>query len=111
MKETVKFQPSKAGSGLFSILPPPKNKMKRENRSRNLTPALPTAKPVQGTSSSLNLKPQGVRKVGLIPHRVANPVKPAPSKPKPADNSKKDTFIFHIAKLSQALTQPSRAEV
>jgi len=91
VKEPVKIQPSKAGSGLFSILPPPKNKMTRENRSSNLTPALPTAKPVQGTSSSLNLKPQGVRKVGLIPHRVANPVKPAPSKPKPADNSDEDS--------------------
>jgi len=92
-KEVVKIQPSKTGSGLFSLLPPPKNKMTRENRSGNQVPALPTAKPAQGQSSgNLNLKPQGVRKVGLIPHRVANPVKPAvPSKPTPADNSDEDS--------------------
>jgi len=93
VKEPVKMQPSKTGSGLFSILPPPKNKMTRDNRSSNVTPAIPTAKPPQGqvTSSNLNLKPQGVRKVGLIPHRVANPVKPAPGKPTPADNSDDDS--------------------
>jgi len=93
MKEVVKIQPSKTGSGLFSILPPPKNKMTRDNRSSNVTPAIPTAKPVQGqgSSSSLNLKPQGVRKVGLIPHRVANPVKPSSSKPTAADNSDEDS--------------------
>jgi len=90
VKEAVKIQPSQTGSGLFSILPPPKNKMTRENRSGNLTRALPTAQPTL-SSGSQNLKPQGVRTVGLIPHRVANPVKPAPAKPKPADNSDDDS--------------------
>ena len=46
--------------------------------------------PVTTNSSNQNLKPQGVRTVGLIPHRVANPVKPA-AKPKPAVNSDDDS--------------------
>jgi len=85
VKETVKVQPSQMGSGLFSLLPPPKNKLTRPNRSGNLNPTPITSQP--SNSSSQNLKPQGVRTVGLVPHRVANPVKPTKTKPKPADNS------------------------
>jgi len=91
-KEVVKIQPRQTGSGLFSLLPPPKNRMTRVNRSGSLVPALPTGTPTPGQAAgNLNLKPQGVRKVGLIPHRVANPVKSAPSKPKSADNSDEDS--------------------
>jgi len=89
-KEIVKMQPSKTGSGLFSLLPPPKNKMSRPNRSAHLPPSPATSYPVQ-TSSQQNLKPQGVRKIGLVPHRVANPVKPSQTKPKSADNSDEDS--------------------
>jgi len=88
VKETAKIQPSKTGSGLFSILPPPKNKFVKENRS-GVMKSSPSA-PVTSNSSNQNLKPQGVRTVGLIPHRVANPVKPA-AKPKPAVNSDDDS--------------------
>eukprot|EP00092_Neocalanus_flemingeri_P013230 GFUD01014260.1.p1 GENE.GFUD01014260.1~~GFUD01014260.1.p1 ORF type:complete len:451 (-),score=168.90 GFUD01014260.1:97-1398(-) len=88
-KEPVKVQPSQTGSGLFSILPPPKNKMTRQNRS-----GVPTASPVisqsSHASSSQNLKPQGVRTVGLVPHRVANPVKPVNVKTKPSNDSDED---------------------
>jgi len=72
-----KVMPSKTGSGLFSLLPAPKNSFSRKPLASVLqsegvakTPAL-TESPNEN-----NLKPQGVRKVGLVPHRVANPVKP-----------------------------------
>jgi len=90
VKEAVKVQPSKTGSGLFSLLPPPKNKMSRPNRSAHLTASPATSYPSQ-TASQQNLKPQGVRKIGLVPHRVANPVKPSHTKPKPAENSDEDS--------------------
>jgi len=71
-----RVEPSKTGSGLFSLLPAPKNSFTRklhnsvlQSESVSKTPAL-TAQPNEN-----NLKPQGVRKVGLVPHRVANPVK------------------------------------
>ena len=78
--EKVKIQPSKTGSGLFSLLPAPKNSFTRkptssvlQSESVSKTPAL------SSTPNDNNLKPQGIRKVGLVPHRVANPVQ---SKPK-----------------------------
>ena len=86
--EKEKKQASKSGSGLFSLLPAPKNSFTRkpsssvmEAASTAKTSALLAAKP-----SENNLKPQGVRKVGLVPHRVANPVKPQAKK----DNSDSD---------------------
>jgi len=76
-QEKNKIKPSKTGSGLFSLLPAPKNSFSRKPLASVLqsegvakTPAL-TESPNEN-----NLKPQGVRKVGLVPHRVANPVKP-----------------------------------
>jgi len=89
-KEAVKIQPSKTGSGLFSLLPPPKNKMNRPNRSSHLPPSPAASQPSQ-SSSQQNLKPQGVRKIGLVPHRVANPVKATHTKPKSGDNSDEDS--------------------
>ena len=86
--EKVKIQPSKSGSGLFSLLPAPKNSFTRkpaasvlESESVSKTPALASA------PNENNLKPQGVRKVGLVPHRVANPVK---SKPKVTKSDSED---------------------
>ena len=88
--EKERKQPSKSGSGLFSLLPAPKNSFTRkpsstvmESASTAKTSALLTA-----TQSENNLKPQGVRKVGLVPHRVANPVKPQTQTKK--DNSDSD---------------------
>ena len=88
--EKERKQPSKSGSGLFSLLPAPKNCFTRkpsstvmESASTAKTSALLTA-----TQSENNLKPQGVRKVGLVPHRVANPVKPQTQAKK--DNSDSD---------------------
>ena len=78
-----RLEPSKTGSGLFALLPEPKQS--------NFTRKLPSAALAQSSNAPVissnpnenNLKPQGVRKVGLVPHRVANPVKVVPKK----DNS------------------------
>jgi len=82
-----RIQPSKSGSGLFALLPQPKNRMSRAIRTAGINPALSNSQePRQsgGSLSSNNLKPVAVRKVGLVPHRVANPIKP---KPKPTSNN------------------------
>jgi len=83
-KPTVKVGASKSGSGLFSILPPPKNQMIIGKKAVNVTS---TIKPSPAGGGGQNLKPKGVRTVGLVPHRVANPVKPAKEKPKANENS------------------------
>ena len=83
--EKEKKQASKSGSGLFSLLPAPKNSFTRKPSS-SVMEAASTAKSsalLAAKPSENNLKPQGVRKVGLVPHRVANPVKPQAKK----DNS------------------------
>jgi len=86
--EKEKKQASKTGSGLFSLLPAPKNSFSRKPSS-SVMEAASTAKTsalLAANPSENNLKPQGVRKVGLVPHRVANPVKPQAKK----DNSDSD---------------------
>jgi len=75
-----KVNPSTKGSGLFSLLPQPKNKPKPEGGRLLVPNSVATKKPnisTEGPSNFVknNLKPSGVRSVGLVPHRVANPVK------------------------------------
>ena len=86
--EKEKKQPSKSGSGLFSLLPAPKNSFTRKPSSTVMESAstAKTSALLAANQSENNLKPQGVRKVGLVPHRVANPVKPQAKK----DNSDSD---------------------
>merc|ERR1712183_31963 len=43
-----------------------------------------------------NLKPQGVRKVGLVPHRVANPVKVAAKKDNSDDSDDDDGDYLNV---------------
>jgi len=88
--EREKKQPSKSGSGLFSLLPAPKNSFTRKPSSKVMESAstAKTSALLTATQSENNLKPQGVRKVGLVPHRVANPVKPQTQVKK--DNSDSD---------------------
>ena len=77
--EKVKIQPSKSGSGLFSILPAPKNSFTRKPSSSVMASESAAATPaLAAEKSENNLKPQGVRRVGLVPHRVANPIKQTP---------------------------------
>lgn len=93
-KPTPRIQQSKTGSGLFSLLPQPKNKMSRPSRPTGINPVLSNSQEPKagGSLSSNNLKPQAVRKVGLIPHRVANPVKPKPGPSRPdSTNSDSDS--------------------
>ena len=75
--EKEKRQASKSGSGLFSLLPAPKNSFTRKPSSTVMEAAsiAKTSALLAANPSENNLKPQGVRKVGLVPHRVANPVK------------------------------------
>ena len=76
------MEPSKTGSGLFALLPEPKrSSFTRKPASSALNSSKPPA--FSTNPNENNLKPQGVRKVGLVPHRVANPVKVAAKK----DNS------------------------
>lgn len=89
-----KIQPSKSGSGLFSLLPAPKNSFTRkvsnsvlQSQSVSKTPAL------SATPNENNLKPQGVRKVGLVPHRVANPVKQTVKMVDKSDSEDDDDYL------------------
>ena len=90
----VRVEPSKTGSGLFALLPEPK----RSNFTRKPTDlAMNSSKaPALSTNSNENnLKPQGVRKVGLVPHRVANPVKVA-AKRDNSDDSDDDGDYLNV---------------
>jgi len=91
---SVRVEPSKAGSGLFALLPQPKNK---PSRPKAVVPIRPTPDPAAAVRKPLasniggnNLKPSGVRTVGLVPHRVANPVKAKPGGSKPANSDSDD---------------------
>ena len=81
-RPVVRIDPSKSGSGLFALLPAPKQKVARI-AAKPMIPNLP--KPAALKPAGLanlggnNLKPSGVRTVGMVPHRVANPTKPKPS--------------------------------
>jgi len=84
---SVRVEPSRSGSGLFALLPRPKNK---NYKMPARAPSLPSSStsssstptpvpPLLSTPVGGNLKPSGaVRRVGLVPHRVANPAKPKP---------------------------------
>ena len=107
--EKERKQPSKSGSGLFSLLPAPKNSFTRkpsstvmESASTAKTSALLTA-----TQSENNLKPQGVRKVGLVPHRVANPVKPQTQAKKDNSDSEDDDGDYLNMNSSSYFPAPS----
>ena len=90
----MRVEPSKTGSGLFALLPEPK----RSNFTRKPTDsALNSSKapPLSANLNENNLKPQGVRKVGLVPHRVANPVKVAAKKDN-SDDSEDDGDYLNV---------------
>ena len=66
---SVRVEPSKAGSGLFALLPQPKNK---PSRPKAVVPIRPTPDPAAAVRKPLasniggnNLKPSGVRTVGM----------------------------------------------
>ena len=66
---SVRVEPSKAGSGLFALLPQPKNK---PSRPKAVVPIRPTPdaaaavrKPLASNIGANNLKPSGVRTVGM----------------------------------------------
>jgi len=90
---TVRVEPSKAGSGLFALLPQPKNKPPRPRAVAPIRPVPDAAisrKPVAANLGGSNLKPSGVRTVGLVPHRVANPVRAKPGGSKQANSDSDD---------------------
>ena len=90
----IKVEPSKTGSGLFALLPEPK----RSNFTRKPTEAALNSSKAPALSTNPNennLKPQGVRKVGLVPHRVANPVKVAAKKDN-SDDSEDDGDYLNV---------------
>ena len=98
-----RIQPSKSGSGLFSLLPAPKNSFTRkmsnsvlQSQSVSKTPAL------SETPNENNLKPQGVRKVGLVPHRVANPVKQQTVKTVEKSDSEDDEDYLNVNSASSS---------
>jgi proline-rich protein PRCC len=81
---SVTVEPSQGGSGLFALLPQPKHRLSKPIRSGSgpspiLSSVSGDSKSLQGRHNLNNLKPQGVRTVGLVPHRVANPSKPKPA--------------------------------
>jgi len=79
-KPTVRVEPSKSGSGLFALLPQPKNRINRpQPTNRSILPNPPSSTNGVGLVQN-NLKPEGVRTVGMVPHRVANPSS-KPTKP------------------------------
>jgi len=92
-KVKAKSQPSKKGSGLIGLLPKPKNFMaKKAPRPSGPTPMTNTeVLKRDGSISFNNLKPQAVRKVGLIPHKVANPPKKIAKPAAPSTNSDSDS--------------------
>merc|ERR1719430_3113936 len=90
---TVRVEPSKAGSGLFALLPQPKNKPPRPKAVAPIRPvpdAASSSKTVAANLGGSNLKPSGVRTVGLVPHRVANPVRAKPGGSKQANSDSDD---------------------
>lgn len=98
-RPVVRIDPSKSGSGLFALLPAPKQKVARI-AAKPMIPNLP--KPAALKPAGLanlggnNLKPSGVRTVGMVPHRVANPNKPKPStsaRPAKSDSEDEDDFL------------------
>ena len=107
-----RLEPSKTGSGLFALLPEPKQS--------NFTRKLPSAALAQSSNAPVissntnenNLKPQGVRKVGLVPHRVANPVKVVPKKDN-SDDSDDDGDYLNVQSsyFSASSSQSSSAGV
>jgi len=82
----VTVSASKTGSGLFSLLPQPKNTFTR--RMNNVAkPETGEEEPVKRSPAVLmngqqnNLKPSGVRRSGLVPHIIAQPKPKDPSEP------------------------------
>jgi len=78
-----KLKQSEKGSGLFALLPDPKNKAPQKKNVLLVPNSVVTKKPnipTDGPNHFIknNLKPSGVRSVGMVPHRVANPVKKTP---------------------------------
>jgi len=96
-KREEKKQASKTGSGLFSLLPEPKNSFTRKLSNKAMASAESTAKSstLLVNPSENNLKPQGVRKVGLVPHRVANPVK-QPAKKENSDSEEDEDDYLNV---------------
>lgn len=76
---------SRTGSGLFALLPQPQNKTTRrpldttapetgeERRPPNIFNIHKEGDGVEATTTSSNLRPQGVRTSGLVPHVLAKP--------------------------------------
>jgi len=93
-ERSVRVEPSKTGSGLFALLPAPKRGGILSRKPPGSTASEPSKVPaLSANPNENNLKPQGVRKVGLVPHRVANPVKAAEKKENSDDSDDDGDYL------------------
>ena len=104
-----RVEPSKTGSGLFALLPAPKQShFTRRLPSSALTESS-KAPVISSNPNENNLKPRGVRKVGLVPHRVANPVKVAEKKDN-SDDSDDDGDYLNVQSSYFPSSGPARPD-